>query len=64
MGSESTSRWAINIWKNHERILSTDDSDALVLMHQTINTHNADQICTEFEEFRKKKPYYIHSKQH
>ena len=40
--------------ETHGCILSTVATDALVLKHQTISTHSADQICIAFDQFKKK----------
>ena len=39
----------------HVYKLSTVAIDALVLKHQTISTHSADQICIAFDQFHTNK---------
>ena len=44
--------------ETHGYVLNTVTSDALVLKHQTISVHSADQISVELDQFQ--KIYYIY----
>ena len=46
----------------HGCIISTVATDALVLKHQSISIHSADQISIALDQFQIK--YSIHRKQH